>query len=130
MECREIRDERFMGTRYGGFCGDGQSYRLRIGRMAHTKWLAKVGKLASKMVGHHTIPKAVLKKLKEVNPTAASKVYGRSRGRNKILWDIPEDIHKTLHAGVGKGYGKRGGAWNTRWAWEIIDLRKDNVTML
>lgn len=50
----------------------------------------------------------------------ASKVYGKARGPNRIIWKIPEDYHnEVVHAGVGHGLGKPGGAWNTRWAWEI-----------
>ena len=87
------------------------------------KWMrrgSKAGKVVLKMIKHHTVPTAVLKQLKKLNPRTASKVYGRSRGSNRIKWDIPQDIHDRLHGKVGvSGYGWPGGAWNTAWENEI-----------
>ncbi|MCK4659889.1 MAG: hypothetical protein KAV82_10250 [Phycisphaerae bacterium] len=96
----------FVGKLRGGLARTQRAYRAMRGGSAH----------AAKLVGHHTIPRAVLKQLPK---RVRSRIYGQSRGGNRIIWDIPSDIHDTLHGAVGRGYGKPGGAWNTRWHWEI-----------
>jgi RHS repeat-associated protein len=46
----------------------------------------------NKLVGHHTIPRQVLKKL---NPSVRKAVQGKKGSPN--IWDIPEYLHKEAH---------------------------------
>ena len=46
-----------------------------------------------KNVGHHTVPRQILKKL---SPEARKIAQGKKGNRN--IWDIPEPVHKEIHA--------------------------------
>ncbi len=83
-----------------------------LGKVFKWKNAAKAGKYLGKMIGHHTVPKAVLDKL---SPSVrnAGPVRGMAGQRN--IWQIPEDLHKQLHGG-----GPRGGRWNKDW-WDELD---------
>jgi hypothetical protein len=76
----------------------------------------------NRCVGHHTIPVQILE---VINPVVRNKMKGL-RGPRKIIWQIDEEAHKSLHGAVGDGYrnsgsllGNGGGAWNARWRAEI-----------
>jgi hypothetical protein len=76
----------------------------------------------NRCVGHHTIPKQILEML---DPAVRNKMKGL-RGPRKIIWQIDEEVHKSLHGAVGDGFrnsgssmGNGGGAWNARWRAEI-----------
>jgi len=83
--------------------------RLKFARLAQ-----KTSKWVGKLIGHHTVPTAVLKKL---NPAVRSKGPVRGMAGQRNIWEIPEDLHKYLHGG-----GPRGGRWNEAW-WRELQLR-------
>jgi RHS repeat-associated protein len=70
-----------------------------------------------KMVGHHTIPRQILKML----PPSVAKAVKGVRGAPNIL-DIPESLHKIIHGGSGSG-----GAYNAVWRIAVKNLGS-NVT--
>jgi len=67
-----------------------------------------------KLVGHHTIPREILEKY--LPKDVADAVRGKKGAPN--IWDIPEEVHKKIHAGPG------GGRYNERWIEEIRKLEK------
>ena len=76
-----------------------------------TKIGVKAGKAVGKLVGHHTVPVAVLKRLKS---EVANHPLVRGKKGAPNIWDIPEDFHKVIH-----GNGALGGQWNQRWYQEL-----------
>ena len=62
------------------------------------------------MVGHHTIPRQILKSLP--SDVAAHPLVRGIRGHPNI-WDIPESLHIAIHKGPG------GGLYNARWFEEL-----------
>jgi len=75
---------------------------------------------------HHTVPDAVLKKMRDENPTLWRQVMQRGaskKGRDALLFEIPEDVHRAAHGAVGvRGYSLPGGQWNTAW-WNEIEAK-------
>ena len=85
--------------------------RLRgaLGR-AKARYAGRIGSGAGRLIGHHMVPRAVLKSLPK-NIASHPRVRG-ARGAPNI-WKIPENVHKQIHQGA------RGGLWNKRWFEEI-----------
>ena len=115
-------------------------YNLEVGGshtyFAEGVWVHNCGERIARLVGHHTVPSQVLDYL---DPKVLSRLR-HQRGGNRLIWDIPEDLHKVLHGGLGKGFkgngtlGKGGGGWNARWraelqasAKKVKDLTLDDV---
>jgi RHS repeat-associated protein len=84
-----------------------------------TKYLDDLIESGAKFVGHHTIPKQILKMLPE---DLANAVRGKKGAPN--IWQIPASVHKVLHSGAGNG-----GAYNQAWrtASEPL-LERGNIT--
>jgi|GEM_PF-4612577 len=72
---------------------------------------ARAGRYTGKLLRHHTVPRAVLKKLR---PDVAANGLVRGRRGSPNRWKIPEDLHKDIHRGA------RGGPWNDAW-WRELD---------
>ncbi|MCH8806241.1 MAG: hypothetical protein IH986_09160 [Planctomycetes bacterium] len=73
--------------------------------------MARVGVFVGKKLRHHTVPRAVLKKLR---PSVANNPLVRGRKGAPNVWRIPEDLHKDIHRGA------QGGLWNNAW-WAELD---------
>jgi hypothetical protein len=83
--------------------------------------IVRHGNDIAKLVGHHTIPRQILKRLP---PDIADLVRGKRSDPN--IWDIPENIHKQIHSGTGGP----GGAYNRRWREEIGKLQEITVSKI
>ena len=82
-----------------------------IAKARKIKRLAKIGKSLGRMVRHHTVPSAVLKRL---SSKVANHPLVRGRRGAPNRWLIPEHVHKDLHRGA------QGGPWNDAW-WRELD---------
>jgi hypothetical protein len=71
---------------------------------------------ATKLVGHHTIPREILKTLPE-------DIYEAVKGKKGApnIWDIPEELHKQIHRGT------RGGPFNATWRESMEELEEISV---
>lgn len=78
--------------------------------------VAKHAPKVIKQVGHHTVPKEILKLLP---PDVAKAVRGKPGAPN--IWKVPENVHKLIHKGKG------GGAYNEAFKARLRELG-DNVT--
>jgi hypothetical protein len=75
--------------------------------------------LISNSVGHHTIPRQILKLLP---PDIAKAVRGAPGSPN--IWQIPESLHKTIHSGP-----RGGGYYNVVWREAVKPLlARGNIT--
>jgi RHS repeat-associated protein len=91
-----------------------QVIRIGQGVVKGSQIAAHIVRSSGKPVGHHTIPKEILKK--HLPQDVADAVRGKKGAPN--VWGIPEEVHKNIHAGPG------GGRYNERWIEEIRELKK------
>lgn len=82
-----------------------------------TTLAAKGAGQVAKTVGHHTIPREILRQLPD---DVANAIRGKRGAPN--IWQIPEDLHKAIHGGPG------GGLYNQRWKEELGKLRPEDIT--
>jgi RHS repeat-associated protein len=91
-----------------------QVIRIGQGILKGSQIASHIVHSSGKTVGHHTIPRQILKDY--LPEEIADAVRGKKGSPN--IWDIPEDVHKEIHA------GPRGGPYNKRWIEEIERLQK------
>jgi hypothetical protein len=108
-----------MGAAFGAVTGGALSGlgAARAGAQAATKaaQLAESGgaQAAEETVGHHVIPRAILRMLPD---DVAKAVRGKPGAPN--IWQIPEGLHKWLHGGGGIP----GGSYNQWWKDALREL--------